>query len=266
MLTAGDIQFEPPQAKFAQLSNGIAAFIAGDTNAQTEILRYVQKRIPGTVEHAVTCYCKCQARYNLKQAENSVLRPYGLTMDTFLERERDLSPDFSDRIIRAIAGQQADITAIICGVDHDGGHIYVVDEYGRSSCHDSSGFAAIGDGEWHANSQFMINGYTSWWTFGQALLLTYMAKKKAEVAPGVGLATDLYYMWPSFAELPHEIHDGLQQIYTATQASQEEAMLGAHIEMQQMLDKKLAQAEPDEPETEASSKRKKNKSRKKKQG
>jgi hypothetical protein len=54
------------------------------------------------------------------------------------------------------------IEAIITGIDLGGPHIYVSDGI-EIRCSDSSGFAAVGSGAWHASSQFMLarHGFNS---------------------------------------------------------------------------------------------------------
>jgi len=83
------------------------------------------------------------------------------------------------------------VEAIIAGVDGSGGHIYFTNK-DCVRCHDSVGFAAIGVGGWHADSQFMFAGYAKWASVPKCLLLSYVAKKRAEVAPGVGQETDMF--------------------------------------------------------------------------
>src|SRR5262249_17485392 len=71
------------------------------------------------------------------------------------------------------------------------GHIYVADKDAVSS-HDNIGFAAIGGGSWHAESQFMFARYAKWASMARCMLVSYIAKKRAEVAPGVGSETDMW--------------------------------------------------------------------------
>jgi len=85
---------------------------------------------------------------------------------------------------------------IIAGMDETGPHIYSIDSDGVSSCNDSAGFAAIGIGARHAESQFMFQHFAPHWHIGPALILLYTAKRRAEVAPGVGSETDMFLIAP----------------------------------------------------------------------
>jgi hypothetical protein len=67
----------------------------------------------------------------------------------------------------------------------------LVDSRGREYCMDDAGFAAIGIGAWHAKSRLMSVGYINARSLSPSLTALYAAKKAAELAPGVGVATDI---------------------------------------------------------------------------
>ena len=117
--------------------------------------------------------------------------------------------------MRQIRSERANVSTIICGTESDKtGHIYSVDEFGRHSYKNSIGFAAIGDGAWHAQSQFMFAQYDPLWTFTRALLLTYIAKRRAEVTPGVGTQSDLFFITPQgFTFIPMDLANALEESY-----------------------------------------------------
>ena len=91
------------------------------------------------------------------------------------------------------------IETIIAGIDSATGSVvpHVISIYksqsgdGVVNC-DSVGFAAVGIGARHAESQFMLAGHSRYSPMPETLLLTYLAKKRSEVAPGVGEGTDMF--------------------------------------------------------------------------
>ena len=85
--------------------------------------------------------------------------------------------------------------ALIVGKDLDGAHIFVVRD-GQLSCEDAVGFAAIGMGSWHAESHLVSSGYAKTKPFPEMLYLAYAAKRRAEVAPGIGKETDIFTVGP----------------------------------------------------------------------
>lgn len=113
-------------------------------------------------------------------------------METFLKTQREMAPEFVERMHKEIDGIRAGIETIICGIDISGSQLYTVNEYGIASCHNSIGFAAIGIGARHAESQFMYTKYIPTFPLAKALLVLAMAKQRAEIAPGVGHDTDWF--------------------------------------------------------------------------
>jgi hypothetical protein len=98
------------------------------------------------------------------------------------------------------------LEAIFIGIDDDGpvdhkgeklsySQMYVT-YYDKLSCLNTVGFAAIGIGKAHADSQFTFSGHWPLKPFDETLLLAYAAKKRAEAAPGVGKSTDIIVIGP----------------------------------------------------------------------
>jgi len=108
-----------------------------------------------------------------------------------------------------------DTGIIIAGIDEIGAHLYSgVD--GKLACEDAVGFAAIGAGYWHAQSQFMFARYARNASAAKALYLVYAAKKRAETAPGVGSETDMFLMGPkpgTYDEVKRQVIDDVAEIY-----------------------------------------------------
>jgi hypothetical protein len=131
--------------------------------------------------------------------------------DTFIENIREELTKF----------QMSEIETIMTGTDRSGSHIYTVHNLTSSgnciaSCEDTVGFAAIGIGSHHAESQFMLAGHHRASPVPETLFLTYLAKKRAEVAPGVGGETDMLMVGPQLGSLQNirtDVIDGLDRIY-----------------------------------------------------
>ena len=146
------------------------------------------------------------------------------------------------------------VQAIVMGVDTSGGHIYVCDN-GGVTCQDSVGFASIGIGHWHANSQFMFSGHTKGRPMQESLLITYFAKKRAEVAPGVGMHTDMLMIGPelgSYISIGDEPLATLERIWQKAQAKRKELEREAQEEVnkyvQILTEASNAQESPPVPE------------------
>lgn len=203
MLTAGNVQFQPPASKTYQLTTAIVAMVAGEMTIQAEIISGLQSRINAligqdpppdwlNVKDVALMYAELYNAIKARRGENDILIPLGLTLDTFISRQRELAPELVSSIATELIGKSLPGTgAIVTGVDRTGAHIFVVDN-GKVSCHDAAGFAAIGAGWYHASSHLMFSRHGKNGTLSRTLLLTYTAKKRAEVAPGVGVVTDMF--------------------------------------------------------------------------
>src|SRR5215510_517757 len=94
MITAGDVQFQPPQPKIWQLTSSIVAMIAGDTALQTEILieltAEVTRRVQANpqdwlnVKDVAELYSQFYSDIHRKKAEKRILHPLGLDSNTYI--------------------------------------------------------------------------------------------------------------------------------------------------------------------------------------
>jgi hypothetical protein len=176
-----------------------------DASLSSEILYDFRSRVNSeagdsagrqTVAAAVDLYIRCRNFAKQKRAERDILHPLGLTGETFISVQKEMSADFITAVGQQIIDYRMPKTSsIVCGVDVSGSHIYVIND-GDSGCFDDIGFASVGAGANHANSQFMLNEYTPQATAADAIFLTYLAKRRAEVAPGVGFWSDTIQISP----------------------------------------------------------------------
>ena len=203
MITAGDIEFEPPQTKIFALTSSITLMIAGDYNLQTQIYlkanEEVQKKIAFnpkkwvSVKEVAEIFRDTYLELKREAAERAVLQPFGLTYRTFVEQIKHFTPTLIDSITYDLKNFSflESIETIITGIDDNGAHIYTIRD-GEITCDDLIGFSAIGSGSNHAQSHFMLSRYTRFVSEPTAILTIHQAKKKAEVTPGVGEDTDMF--------------------------------------------------------------------------
>jgi len=131
-----------------------------------------------------------------RRAERAILAPIGLTRDTFIRRQREMDPQLIKDLTRDLINYFVPSTSVIVtGSDPTGLHIYVVED-GQVHCLDTIGFAAIGTGARHAQSQLMHAGYSPTAELSDTLSLIHAAKRRAERAPHVGAGYDLFMVRP----------------------------------------------------------------------
>lgn len=206
MITSGDVQFEPDEMKVRTLTSSIVVMFSGDAALHAEVAQSVKSEVmdrvhsePETwlaVQEVAQLFVSHRNAVKMRRAEAAVLQPLGLTTESYL---RGLH-GFAEGMVKAIATDLVQypmpyVSWIICGIDITGAHIYRVD-HGALTCEDQVGFAAIGMGARHAESQLMSAEFSKRRSLAETLLLIYSAKKRAEVAPGVGSGTDLFTAGP----------------------------------------------------------------------
>lgn len=127
--------------------------------------------------------------------ERTQFEPRGLTIDSFMARQKEFAPEVRERLENALDDPADDLGAIlIFGIDKTGAHIFTVEDPGIERGWDATGFAAVGIGAEHAETVFTSSLYTVRRDLLPAMISTFFAKKAAEEAPGVGKNTDLYYL------------------------------------------------------------------------
>ena len=245
MLSAPDIKFEPPQSKIYSFGKNVIALLAGDPYAQISICyetslaleaRKKANKSIDTVEGIATLFGDKFSKYRRDRAEARFLKPVGLCVQEFLARHSELDPNFVAQVTSDLKHTSLDAEAIIAGKDDSGYHIYIVEDPGDVRCADAIAFASIGSGKNHADSQFMLARHSQHASFHTALLQVYSAKKRAEIAPTVGLETDYFYIGAEGAkDLNHELIDSVGRAYEALEKKISEARIQADIEVRDYL-------------------------------
>jgi len=197
MITAADIEYEPSQLKLAFFTSHILGMVAGDYPTHSDAIGIVKARLQHTtgasVKDVADMYGQAISEVRRARAAKDILAPLGLTSESFLLREHEMSPSLVADLVNQLQTHRCEnAEALIVGFSEGRGHIYMVDSVGRVSCYNDVNFAAIGLGGWHAQSQLMLSKYGTRFGFADSLVALYRAKKGAEVAPGVGSQTDMF--------------------------------------------------------------------------
>jgi 20S proteasome alpha/beta subunit len=244
MVTSGDIEFEPEQPKIWQLTTAIAIMTAGDISIQTEIFSSVSAEVRRRIglepdnwwslADVADLYAQAYFKVRLRFAEQAILIPLGMNHETYLARNQQLATDLNSRVAEDLVNfRLPPVEAIITGLDANGPHIFVV-KNGEIACYDKIGFAAIGIGSGHAESQFMFQRHTRDKEGQETMFLTYSAKKRAEAAPGVGQDTDMVIIGPTLGHyfvMQPEVINRLEEIYKTARKNHDAADLAANDAM-----------------------------------
>jgi 20S proteasome alpha/beta subunit len=195
MISGLDVEFEHEGRKIEILANNCIGLTAGSALVHREIFEPIKNKFKDQINPTINDLVEtCKEYFYLlrnKRAEETYLKPLGLTLSYFLETQRNLAPDLVTRLILNLERASLDLEILIAGVDKDGGHIYFIFDPGRSEIYDALGFRAIGSGEHHAETFLIEKNYNISFSLKKALYLIYEAKKISEKAPGVGKLTDI---------------------------------------------------------------------------
>ena len=185
MVTSGDIEFEPFQSKSFVFTPQIMGLVAGDMAAQMTILMATSRRLQAVptadVGAVANLYAEEFAAYRRRIAEKALLTPLGLTAADFIAEQQHMDSGLVAALAENLQRSELDVATIITGIDSTGAHIYTVNDPGIATQQDAIGFAGIGYGQWHAESQFMTARYTRQWTFQAALRLVHSRLPSADL-------------------------------------------------------------------------------------
>ncbi len=176
-------------------SSPIHALSAGDVLASNEMIELAKKEAKtqgiantsGIAELLRIAY-QVVRRNAVIQHE---LEPRGLDLPTFHNFHQRLLPQVVQMIDRAFAEFDAGVDFILAGKNDTQCGIYSISNPGDLSCHNPIGYAAVGSGAPHAIYSLIDAKYKKSMDKDTVEKLVSEAKKRSEVAPGVGTDTKI---------------------------------------------------------------------------
>jgi hypothetical protein len=199
MVTAEDftLGFEH-EPKFEFMAPNALLLTAG-TIHEPELVEDAKALIAGrasirqTAEHISEVY----RRIRKKRIEDEILGCYGLSsFDDFYQRQRLLHEDTNLQILRDMEhyGEGGGLGAefILGGVDDRKAHLYRIADPGTYRSYDTLGYCCVGIGNRHAEPVFAFLGFRPSMKVSEVLQIAHTAKKRAELAGGIGRETDAW--------------------------------------------------------------------------
>ncbi len=212
------VEFEHDLIKLERLSSRCLALTAGSALRHIELCRSVKRKISEeenpTISSIVSTIQDQYDKLRKKKLEEEYLKPRGLTLQEFIATMGNFPREFAFRLDNDIIKFRYGLVILLSGVDESGAHIYRVEDPGGSECFDSIGFNAIGIGQDHAVLSLISNKYTIKMNLNESIYFVYEAKKKSEIAPGVGKETDIFIIKDeNIEQLSKEKIKELEKIY-----------------------------------------------------
>jgi 20S proteasome alpha/beta subunit len=124
---------------------------------------------------------------------------------------------------QGIATYRLGLSLLLAGVDKIG-HLIRIDDPGIYRSYDSLSYCCIGMGDRHADSVFAWYKYSSTFPLTEALYIGFEAKKRAEMAGGVGRSTDILLIdESSIKEISPDTIKILEEVYHDRESRSERA-------------------------------------------
>lgn len=158
--------------------------------------------------------------------EEAIMRPRALTLASYYQNHQALNPQIVVMIDNQMQQYNLGVEILLAGIDPSGAHIYTVSNPGGSErLHDIIGYAAIGSGGIHAIQAMIAFGHSATADYHETVYRAYAAKRRAEVAPGVGHDTDMAVLSVhGLHKLTDEELDQLRSIYEDFESSSRAAL------------------------------------------
>jgi hypothetical protein len=240
MVSSSDMTlgFEAPDAKSEVISNNFVVLVAG-TIHEPDLVRDVQQKAKGkdSFREIADVLKDLYQQLRTKRIEDEILRArWGIeTINEFHKKQRMLLEGLVIETQERIADYDIGVQMVIAGVD-DRAHIGIVGNPGVWRSYDSLGWCVTGMGDRHAENVFAWYRFSRATPLNQALFITYEAKRKSEMAGGVGKGTDMLVIK---ADGIHEVNE---KTLTALEAIYEERESGSQ---RKEFDKKISEFQPE---------------------
>jgi 20S proteasome alpha/beta subunit len=115
----------------------------------------------------------------------------GLSLDSYLNNQKALHEGVVSEIEKGLQNYNIDVDLIVAGGNTDKCHIYNVSHPGIADCHDPVGYVCVGSGAPHAMYYLIGSKYNKQLGGEEVKKIVSNAKKRSEVAPGVGKETTI---------------------------------------------------------------------------
>ena len=218
MLTSSDqtLAFEHDEPKIDILFDNCVAVTAGQATLHQPIFHRCQSEIRETKPLINDVAEKIKEKYQEARREfmnDAIFSMRGLTIDKFYEMQNSLHENTILELSNAMDIFNFEVDIIVAGVD-DFSHLYAITNPGVSIPLDSIGFVCIGTGTRHAEVTFAYRKFSTAFSAKKSLYIAFEAKKRAEMAGGVGQKTDVCLVSKDGCKiLKKEIINELEKLY-----------------------------------------------------
>ncbi|HLJ68782.1 MAG TPA: hypothetical protein VKX16_15615 [Chloroflexota bacterium] len=219
MVTWGFIEFEHEIPKGSAVSPTAFALIAGDTLRGSRLIHNVRTSLPAgstSIPQIAETTAQGYAHLRMEQIQTEIFTPRGLALQQYYGgMQSQLMQGIVTSIDQQMMNFDFNVAVLLGGVDESGAHLLVIlNPGGTYTDFAQIGFAAIGSGDMHAIQALIGLKQTRNRSLQETAFNVYAAKRRAEVAPGVGEDTDLWIIrHDGIFQPPKESLQSLEALY-----------------------------------------------------
>jgi hypothetical protein len=183
--------------KIVQINGAVPVFalISGDVLFANEVIQAVKKDVEAQAINSTPVIAELfrKAYQNIRRQKiiRNELEPRGLDLGSYYQNQKNLLPQIVQMLDNALRQYNPRVEFIVAGKGESLCHIFTIVNPGDSTCHDSIGYTAIGSGSPHAMYSLIESNYKKSLDQEKVKKLVEQAKKRSEVAPGVGKETKI---------------------------------------------------------------------------
>ncbi len=182
--------------KIYQLGDNVVAMPAGNALSAYEVIERARAQIVSQqinkVEQIAEIIRRTYQEYRRHLVVERLLEPRGLSLETYYNTQQRLVLGVVQEVESQLTSFNLGVELIVAGCrDKEECHLFTITHPGVSLLHDAIGHVSIGSGSPHVMYFFIGSNYRKSLSAKEVEQLVREAKKKSEVAPGVGKQTEV---------------------------------------------------------------------------
>lgn len=195
MVTTGDMTlgFESPNRKAEIITSKSAVLLAGTVH-EPDLVRDAKQRARGKdrIREIAEAFADVYLELRTKRIEDEVLKARAgiKSFAEYHQKQKMLHESLIFDLNERVRNHDLGLSVILLGID-DSAHIFHITNPGTARSFDNLGYCTVGMGDRHADNVFAWYRYSSTTPLNEALYIAFEAKKKSEMAGGVGAITDV---------------------------------------------------------------------------
>ncbi len=196
-----NLEFEPPLSKIEIVHRGCVALASGTLPYADDIISSIRTQVASQAPNVREICEQLKIAYinfrDQRFEEQFVSTQLGADFKAFRARGGlipgylQVQPGVYQTIVMQAQQFSLNTDFLITGIDNAGPYMSVITNPGILYSTNKLCYAAIGSGATHASISLHLGGQTNKLSLEETLFSVYAAKHAAEVAPGVGVETDM---------------------------------------------------------------------------